>query len=331
MPLVSVIIPAYNAETTIQKTVTSVLEQSLQDFELIIVNDGSTDKTLDVIEHIVDPRIKVFSYPNSGAAVSRNRGFAQTTGEFIAFLDADDLWTPEKLEAQWQALQENPQAQVAYSWTDIIDQSGQRLGQGDYTVANGKVYAKLLLCCFIVSGSNTLIRRGAYVAVGGFDESLVASQDFDLYLRLAARYQFVSVAAPHVLYRFSSNSMCTNIRRMEETSLAVRERAFHQAPEPLSAVLKQHSIANFYKCALFRIMNEPLSRKRGLEIAWLLYNAIKYDPALMRRRIVLKIVLNILIITALPSKYAKFILSEVKGLANSRALLGYVRVDPEGL
>ncbi|MEP0871645.1 glycosyltransferase [Trichocoleus desertorum AS-A10] len=331
MPLVSVIIPAYNAETTVQETIESVLGQSLQDFELIIVNDGSTDRTLQVIESIADPRIKVLSYPNAGAAVSRNRGFAHATGEFVAFLDADDLWTPEKLEAQWKALQENPNAQVAYSWTDVIDQSGQWLGQGDYTVANGNVYAKLLLCCFIVSGSNTLIRREAYVAVGGFDESLTASQDFDLYLRLAARYQFVAVTAAHVLYRFSSNSMCTNIRRMEETSLAVRERAFNQAPEPLSLSLKQHSIANFYKCALFRIMNEPLSRKRGLEIAWLLWNAINYDPTLMRKRIVLKIVLNILIITVLPSKYAKFILSKVRGLSNPRPLLGYVRIDLEGL
>ncbi|HEY9859784.1 MAG TPA: glycosyltransferase family A protein, partial [Candidatus Obscuribacterales bacterium] len=96
MPLVSVIIPAYNAETTIQETVKSVLEQSLQDFELIIVNDGSTDNTLQVLDRISDPRIKVFSYPNAGAAVSRNRGFAQATGELIAFLDADDLWTPKK-------------------------------------------------------------------------------------------------------------------------------------------------------------------------------------------------------------------------------------------
>ena len=331
MPLVSVIIPAYNAETTIQETVESVLAQSLQDFELIIVNDGSTDNTLQVLDRISDPRIKVFSYPNAGAAVSRNRGFAQASGEFIAFLDADDLWTPEKLAAQWKALKENSKAQVAYSWTDIIDQSGHHLSQGDYTVANGNVYAKLLLCCFIISGSNPLIRRDAYIAVGGFDESLVACQDFDLYLRLAARYEFVAVAAAHILYRLSPNSMFTNIRRMEETNLAVRKRAFDQAPEPLSTALKRHSIANFYKCALFRMMTEPPSKKRGLEIAWFLLNAIQYDPDLIRRRVVLRILINILMSTILPPDYAKFLLTKVKGLANNYALLGYVRVDSENL
>jgi glycosyltransferase involved in cell wall biosynthesis len=108
MPLISVVIPVYNGEKTIQETIKSVLNQTFQSLELIIVNDGSNDETLKVISIIKDPRIKVFSYPNAGLSASRNRGLAHATGEYISFIDADDLWTPDKLEAQLKVLQENP-------------------------------------------------------------------------------------------------------------------------------------------------------------------------------------------------------------------------------
>jgi len=100
--------------------------QIYSNFELIVIDDGSNDSTLDVIKNIQDSRLKVFPYPSAGsAAVSRNRGFSHASGEFIVFLDADDLWTPDKLEAQLAALQENPPAAVAYSWVDRIDESSQ--------------------------------------------------------------------------------------------------------------------------------------------------------------------------------------------------------------
>ncbi|MCA1995263.1 MAG: glycosyltransferase, partial [Coleofasciculus sp. S288] len=198
MPIISVIIPAYNAGKTIRRTIESVLNQTFSDFELIIINDGSQDSTLEIVKGFKDSRIQVFSYSNSGLAVSRNRGFSHSVGEFIAFIDADDLWTSDKLEAQLKALQTNPKAAVAYSWTDLIDESDQFLRPGNHTTANGNVYAKLLLTCFVVSGSNPLIRRQAFVEVDGFDESLAASQDFDLYLRLAARYEYVAVPSPQV-------------------------------------------------------------------------------------------------------------------------------------
>ncbi|WP_329607065.1 glycosyltransferase family A protein [Planktothrix agardhii] len=103
MPLISVIIPAYNAEKTIQETIYSVLKQTWQDFELIVINDGSQDATLEVLSSIQDPRLRILSYSNAGLASSRNRGITEATGEYISFMDADDLWTPDKLEAQFQA------------------------------------------------------------------------------------------------------------------------------------------------------------------------------------------------------------------------------------
>ena len=113
MSTISVIVPAYNAEKTVLETITSVLNQTFSDFELIVVNDGSTDRTLELLSTVKDHRLKIFSYPNGGVPVARNRGLSHATGDFIAFLDADDLWTPDKLELQLATLQQHPDAGTA--------------------------------------------------------------------------------------------------------------------------------------------------------------------------------------------------------------------------
>ncbi|HEY9625276.1 MAG TPA: glycosyltransferase [Crinalium sp.] len=331
MPLISVIIPAYNAEKTIQETIESVLNQTLSDFEIIVINDGSQDKTLDILSTISDPRLQVFSYPNAGGAVSRNRGFKHSTGELIAFLDADDVWTPDKLEAQWQALQANPDAKVAYCWTDLIDQSSRRLGPCCHITANGNVFAQLLLTCFVVSGSNPLMYRQAFIDINGFDESLTASQDFDLYLRLAARYQFVTVPSPKLFYRISGNSMSSNMRRLEETSLMIRKRHFDQSPESLSPLLKRHSIANFYKSIIFRVLNDAPDWRQGLEGFRLMAGIIQYDPGILIRGIMVKLVLKSLVMIVLPPAIAQYLFNQFKSLFNIRAITGYIRIDPSTL
>ena len=124
MPTISVIIPIYNAEATILETIESIQQQTFFDWEIVAIDDGSTDGTLELLYSIKDERIKIFSYENSGVAVARNRGIANASGEYIAFLDADDLWTPTKLKSQLAALQNNPKAGVAYSWTYDLYEEG---------------------------------------------------------------------------------------------------------------------------------------------------------------------------------------------------------------
>ena len=141
MTLISVIIPVHNGEKTIKETILSVLNQTFEDWELIIINDGYTDSTIEIIAQIQDDRIRVFNYENAGLARSRNRGIDHYQGEFISFLDADDLWTTDKLEAQFQTLQDNPKVMVAYSWTDYIDESSQFLHSGTHITKNGNVYS----------------------------------------------------------------------------------------------------------------------------------------------------------------------------------------------
>ena len=326
MSLISVIMPVYNGEKTIQETIESVLNQTFTDFELIVINDGSQDATLEIVERIQDPRLKVFSYTNAGQATSRNRGISYACGEYISFIDADDLWTPDKLEAQLIALQNNSEAAVAYSWTKCIDEMGNFSRRGSHISVNGDVYAKLLLIDFIENGSNPLIRAQAIAEVGGFDESMTPSEDRDLWLRLAARYHFVAVPSPQVLYRQSANSASANILRMEAASLRVIEQAFSQAPEFLQ-YLKQSSLANIYKGLTFKALEGPLERQRGLTAARLLWNAVKNDPALLRSRVIWKVLFKIAVVTLVPPQQAQALLIKAKGLANTTTLLGYLQLD----
>lgn len=281
MALISVIIPVYNGEKTIRETIESVLNQTFSDFELIVINDGSQDLTLDIIANIEDTRLKIFSYPNAGQAVSRNRGFSHASGEFIAFLDADDLWIPDKLESQLKALQEHPNAAVAYSWTNFIDEMGHYLCNSSNRTVNGDAYAELLLYNFLDSGSNPLIRRQALAQVGGFDKELVPAEDWDMYLRLAARYHFVAVPLPQILYRVSTNSQSTNVSKLEAVSVMVLEQAYKRAPKSLQDIKKQ-SFANLYDYLIFKSIGGFSDRKKNWEAIKLFWNYIRKKPRLYR-------------------------------------------------
>ncbi len=312
MPLISVIIPAYNAEKTITETIESVLNQTFSDFEIVAIDDGSTDATLETMENVHDPRIRLFSQVNSGAQQTRNRGLANAVGDYVAFLDADDLWTADKLEAQLNTLQASADAAVAYSWTDFIDGSGQVLRHGRRITVNGNALEKMLVSNFLESGSNPLIRRQALLDVGGFDESLSAAQDWDLYLRLAAKYPFVTVPRSQILYRISSHSISANVARMEKTCLKIIETAFSQAPEPLQP-LKKKSLAYLYRYLTFQALDRPEDRKKALLAVRYLWLAIQYDPALRKdRRLVSIALLKSAISLLFPPQYAQRFLARLK-------------------
>lgn len=326
MPLVSVVIPVYNGEKTIEKTIESVFNQTFTDFELIIINDGSQDGTLEVISKITDSRLQVFSYENSGVTVSRNRGIEKASGEFIAFLDADDLWTPDKLQAQLQALQENPEAAVAYSWTDWIDEAGEFLRPGSHITANGDVYRKLLLINFLDNGSNPLIRKQALLEVGGFDELLPPAEDWDMWLRLAAKYHFVGVPSPQVLYRFSTSSASSNVLRLESSCLRVIEKAFARTDESLQP-LKKYSIANIYKYLIYKSLEGFPEQRKGWNATKFLYGALRNQPDLLRKRIVWKVLFKIAVMILLPPQQGENILNKFKKFSDLGTLLTLIRLE----
>ncbi|MEH2183594.1 glycosyltransferase [Nostoc sp.] len=301
IPKISVIIPTCNNEKTIKHTIQSVLNQTFTDLELIVINDGSEDSTLEVVTKIQDSRIKVFSYSNAGGNVSRNRGLDHAVGEFVSFLDADDLWTPDKLQSQLKALQKNVTAKVAYSWTDYIDENGQFLLSGKRINVNGNGYEKLLLNNFLENGSNPLIYRKALITLGGFDESLKAAQDWDMWLRLASNFDFICVPSVQILYRISSNSVSSNLVRQEKTCLQVLEKAYKEKP----STLKQSwniSLANLYKYLTCKALQKPFNRQKGLASARFLWKYFINDPSRFQNiNFSLKLFLKIVILFTSPT------------------------------
>ena len=292
---ISVIIPVFNGEATIKETINSILNQTFQDIEIIIINDGSTDATLETIKEISNSRIKIFSYPNAGLSASRNRGISQAKGEYISFIDADDLWTPDKLELQWQALQDNPQAAVAYSWTDYIDESSKFLKSGRRIKVNGDAFSKLLVTNFLENGSNPLISKKALEKVGGFDELLPVAEDKDMWLRLAANYEFVCVEKPQILYRSSINSLSSNLNKMEATSLKVIERAFSYPKAYEFQHLKKQTISNFYKYLTFKAIEAKPQKGKTMTSIYFLWNYIKRNPrAIMNQKLMVIVTVKII-------------------------------------
>ena len=279
---ISVIVPVFNGELTIQETINSILNQTFENIEVIISNDGSTDSTLEIVSNISDSRIKILSYPNAGVSASRNRGISQAKGEYISFMDADDLWTPDKLELQWQALQDNPQAAVAYSWTDYIDESSKFLKSGRRIKVNGDAFSKLLVTNFLENGSNPLISKKALEKVGGFDELLPVAEDKDMWLRLAANYEFVCVEKPQILYRSSMNSLSSNLKNMEATSLKVIERAFSYPKAYQFQHLKKQTISEFYKYLTFKAIEAKPRKGRTVTTIYFLWNYIKNNPTAVK-------------------------------------------------
>jgi glycosyltransferase involved in cell wall biosynthesis len=328
MPVISIVIPVYNGEKTIEETVRSVLKQTFQDFEIIIINDGSKDKTLEVIDGISDSRIQVYSYSNSGQGASRNRGISYAKGQYLSFLDADDLWTSDKLEAQLDALQANPEAAVAYSWTDFIDEFGNFLRPGSHLNLSGNVYPHLLLSNILENGSNPLIRREAIDKVGQFDESLPPAEDWDLYLRLAAEYPFIVVPRPQILYRVYANSSSTNVFHLETVSVKVIDKAFEKTPASLQ-YLKSHSLANLYKYLTFKSLEHSSGRIQGLAAIRFLGKAIWNDRSFMKqRRIILSSILKGVSLIFLPRQLLSKTWQKLQRFSHTNSLLMHGKLNP---
>ncbi|MEM7726657.1 MAG: glycosyltransferase [Cyanobacteria bacterium P01_A01_bin.45] len=302
-PIISVIIPAFNSEKTIKKTINSVLKQSFKNWELIIIDDDSEDSTVDIISQFNDNRIKLFSYEHGGGNISRNRGFSHANGEFVSFLDSDDIWTSDKLFKQLKALQKNPDAAVVYSWTNYIDENDNFLVSGTHNSFNGDVYEELLISNFLENGSNPLIRRTAFIDVNGFDESLKAGQDWDMWLRLAAKYNFVAVESTQILYRVNSNSVSSNLARQEKACLQVLKKAYKNR-KPVSNTWNL-SLKNIYKYLTCKALQEPYNYQRGWIALRFLYNYFIHDPArLNNSKFIIILLLKSIIVCIAPNLLA---------------------------
>jgi glycosyltransferase involved in cell wall biosynthesis len=190
MPAVSVIIPTYNRAHFILDAVRSVLDQSFQDIEVLVVDDGSTDDTLAVLATIEDKRLRVYPSVNIGRSSARNMALSFATGEFIAFNDSDDLYLPGKLEMQVKYMRENPKVAMIYTAATHIDDNGNQL-PGRYDArASGDIYYKVAFFRPITIALPTVLVRAETVRdVGGFDRDQTRFEDTDLWRRISRDYR----------------------------------------------------------------------------------------------------------------------------------------------
>jgi glycosyltransferase involved in cell wall biosynthesis len=211
-------------------------------------------------------RLKVFSYENAGLSVARNRGIINAIGEFLAFLDADDKWTPDKLELQLAALQKQPEAGLAYSWTYYWNEEQDSLYPSAPVFFEGNVQAHLLLNNFIANGSNPLIRKQAIESTGEFEPTLKSCEDWDYWLRIATHWNFVVVPKHQIYYRLSSNSMSSKVSIMEEAAIIVMEKAFQNSPAELQ-YLKKQSLAGIYQYCTHQYLQQSSKSREILNKA----------------------------------------------------------------
>ena len=191
-PMFSVVVPAYNAGRTIRRALQSVFEQSLQDFEIVVCDDGSTDTTAALLEDIRDTRLHVVRQPNSGRGAARNRALERATGRYVALLDADDWWDQGKLAGDLAVLEGLAEPALVYSNLHVVNAAGHifRLMNGKTAVAHsGRVFPLLLQSNFVPT-STICVPRQIALAVGPFDTSIVRGQDWEWLLRAAAIVPF---------------------------------------------------------------------------------------------------------------------------------------------
>jgi glycosyltransferase involved in cell wall biosynthesis len=249
MPKVSVVIPAYNAMPYLPRTLESVLSQTFHDFEVIVINDGSSDETEQWVSQVTDPRVKLISQENKGLAGARNTGIADAQGEYLAFLDADDLWEPTKLEKQALLLDQNSEVGLVYTWVAYITDQGEYTGRVVKYQAEGDVWQELTQRNIIECGSVAMVRRCCFETVGLFDWNLSSfnvNEDWDMWLRIAARYPFKVVKEPLAYYRQRSSSASKNWKAIEQSFRIVIEKTFDSAPpELLKLKQRSYGLANF--------------------------------------------------------------------------------------
>jgi glycosyltransferase involved in cell wall biosynthesis len=236
--LVSVIIPAYNEAATVERTISSVLNQTYSDLEVLVVDDGSTDETAALVRRMadLDHRIKLLQKANGGLVSARNCGIAHAQGEFIAPLDADDLWHPEKIRKQLKVLWSRAdQVGLVYCWTRAIDEQDRVLFDVTPCALRDHVYAALIIRNFLSSGA-PLVRRRCVEEVGRYDATLSSRgadccEDLKFNLDIAERYDFDLVPEFLLAHRLRKGSMSTDYDSMLRSHKVVIDEVRERHPE----------------------------------------------------------------------------------------------------
>jgi glycosyltransferase involved in cell wall biosynthesis len=253
MKKVSVIIPVYGVEKYIAATVQSVLDQTYKNFEILIIDDASPDKSIDICQSFTDPRIKIIHQANRGLGGARNTGIRHAQGEYLAFLDGDDLWLPQKLEKQILHLENSPYVGVSFCRSSFIDEAGKSLNTYLMPKLKGIATSDLLGRDPVGNGSAALIRKEVFEAIkfqdnlhGAvedfyFDERFRYSGDMEFLIRISIQtdWEIEGISDALTLYRVNSGGLSANILNWLDSWEKVIEKTRSYAPEIVNQWEKQ--------------------------------------------------------------------------------------------
>ena len=280
-PQVSVVITCYNYGEFLNSSIQSVLEQTFQDFEIVVVDDGSTDNTPEIISQYTGlPNFRYIRQHNRGQANAKNRGISMARGRYLAFLDADDKWKASKLEKQMPLFSKDAVG-VVFSLFDYMDARGRQLDKtrtGEYLLPRRGMVTEYLFLDNFVPFSTSMVRRECFRKLGVFDESLTMAIDWDLWLRLSTQYEFDYCDQSLVFYRKGhSGQMSKKTEERSRCIMLIMEKFQNQFPGMLSRnTIKK---AYYYK---YCTRGYYFSTRDPLKAAGHYINAIKTDPLSMR-------------------------------------------------
>ncbi|MDR2876757.1 MAG: glycosyltransferase [Chromatiales bacterium] len=245
-PLVSVIIATCNRAAYLPQAVASVLCQTYQNLELIIIDDGSIDNTQEVLKRFEkDPRVRIVKQSNAGQGTAVNLGISLARGYYIAFLDDDDAWISEKLELQVAAIERMNNVAVMYSPLRYMDQAGNSLGVVETPLHSGFITNRLFISNFIPYGS-TLVKRKCFEEMGTFSTSLVTGLDYDLWLRFSTRYAFGYVSTPTLLYRIWPGQITSQHEKVYTNGIKIMHQFLRDFPGAVHKETRLRAWAHTY-------------------------------------------------------------------------------------
>ncbi len=251
--LVSVVVPAFNVAADIRQTLNSVLAQTYQAIEVIVVDDGSSDATAAIVEEFVtrDARIQLIRQNNAGVGAARNAAIGKARGKYIATLDADDLWFPEKLEKQVACMEQcGNETGLVYCWSKLISEDGRLVDKSHSSTLDGRLRHAMVLQNLLGNASVPLFRAVALEKVGLYltrveQEGAQGCEDWDLYLRVAEIFSIRVVPEYLVAYRQNSSGMSRNAEGMTASFAVIMSRV-RQRNDDLPAATFRWSGGYFY-------------------------------------------------------------------------------------
>lgn len=234
MTLVSAIIPTYNYSAFLKDAITSALDQSICDLEVIVIDDGSTDNTYEIVGAIKDQRLFYHFQDHQGVSAARNTGIQLSSGKYIAFLDADDIWLPQKSTLQIRVLEENPRGGLIYGSYQLIDSKRNCLATREAEIVESG-WLKKLVCGNYVAGSasTSMLNRDVFMKAGLFDPHLTAGEDWDMWLRIANYYEIRGLKEVVSCIRLHNKNSTSRARMMDQGFQAVLDKFFNQPDLPV--------------------------------------------------------------------------------------------------